>query len=99
MQRLKEKGIDIIAPPIPVLVRTIENGELALSDYARFAKSVGLRIMTWTFESYRVNTALYSQTPGRMLEVLDFLSEEVGVIGIFSDWPGTVTYYANCIIR
>ena len=39
MQRLKEKGIDIIAPPIPVLVRTVENGELALSDYARFAKS------------------------------------------------------------
>lgn len=99
MQRLKEKGIDIIAPPIPVLVRTVENGELALSDYARFAKSVGLRIMTWTFESYRVNNALYSETPGRMLEVLDFLSEEVGVIGIFSDWPGTVTYYANCMAR
>jgi hypothetical protein len=22
---------------------------------------------------------------------------EVGVIEIFSDWPGTVTYYANCM--
>ena len=99
MQRLKEKGIDIIAPPIPVLVRTAENGELAVSDYARFAKSVGLKIMTWTFESYRVNATLYSETPGRMLEVLDFLSEEVGIIGIFSDWPGTVTYYANCMAK
>ena len=66
MERLKEKGIDIIAPPIPVLVRNVENGSFSVSDYARFAKSVGLRIMTWTFESYRVNTNLYSQTPGRM---------------------------------
>ena len=99
MQRLKEKGIDIIAPPIPVLVRTVKNGKFSVSDYARFAKSVGLRMITWTFESYRVNTTLYSQTPKRMLEVLDFLSEEVGVIGIFSDWPGTVTYCANCIRR
>ena len=78
MQRLKEKGIDIIAPPIPVLVRTVENGELALSDYARFAKSVGLRIMTWTFESYRVNNALYSETPGRMLESSIFYQKRSG---------------------
>jgi glycerophosphoryl diester phosphodiesterase len=34
---------------------------------------------------------------GDMLTVLDVLAREVGVIGIFSDWPGTVTYYANCM--
>jgi glycerophosphoryl diester phosphodiesterase len=34
---------------------------------------------------------------GDMLTVLDVLAQEVGVIGIFSDWPGTVTYYANCM--
>jgi len=31
-----------------------------------------------------------------MMPVLDVLARDVGVIGIFSDWPGTVTYYANC---
>ena len=31
-----------------------------------------------------------------MLVVLDVLARDVGIIGIFSDWPATVTYYANC---
>jgi glycerophosphoryl diester phosphodiesterase len=34
---------------------------------------------------------------GDMLTVLDVLAREVGVIAVFSDWPGTVTYYANCM--
>ena len=28
--------------------------------------------------------------------VLDALAQDVGVVGVFSDWPATVTYYANC---
>jgi glycerophosphoryl diester phosphodiesterase len=28
--------------------------------------------------------------------VLDVLARHVGILGIFSDWPATVTYYANC---
>jgi len=27
---------------------------------------------------------------------LDVLARDVGIVGIFSDWPATVTYYANC---
>jgi glycerophosphoryl diester phosphodiesterase len=34
---------------------------------------------------------------GDMLTLLDVLAKDVGVTGIFSDWPGTVTYYANCM--
>lgn len=34
---------------------------------------------------------------GDMLTVLDVLAKKVGIIGIFSDWPATVTYYANCM--
>lgn len=33
-----------------------------------------------------------------MYVVIDVLARDVGVIGIFSDWPATVTYYANCIL-
>jgi glycerophosphoryl diester phosphodiesterase len=25
------------------------------------------------------------------------LARDVGIKGIFSDWPATVTYYANCM--
>jgi glycerophosphoryl diester phosphodiesterase len=31
------------------------------------------------------------------METLHVLASQVGVIGVFSDWPGTVTYYASCM--
>jgi glycerophosphoryl diester phosphodiesterase len=31
-----------------------------------------------------------------MLRVLDVLDKDVGVMGVFSDWPATTTFYANC---
>lgn len=34
---------------------------------------------------------------GDVMKVIDVLVRDVGVIGIFSDWPATVSYYANCI--
>ena len=34
---------------------------------------------------------------GDYMNVLDVLARGVGILGIFSDWPGTVTYYANCM--
>ena len=32
-----------------------------------------------------------------MMRVLDVLAQQVGILGIFSDWPATVTFYANCV--
>lgn len=34
---------------------------------------------------------------GDMYEVLHTLAKDVGILGIFSDWPATVSYYANCM--
>jgi len=34
---------------------------------------------------------------GDVLNALDALANKVGVIGVFSDWPATTTYYANCL--
>lgn len=33
---------------------------------------------------------------GDMYVVLDVLAQQVGIKAMFSDWPATVTYYANC---
>lgn len=41
------------------------------------------------------NTAIISH-PGDTYKMLDVLAQDVGVVGVFSDWPATVTYYANC---
>jgi len=32
-----------------------------------------------------------------MFELLDVLAMDVGVEGVFSDWPATTSYYANCL--
>jgi glycerophosphoryl diester phosphodiesterase len=32
-----------------------------------------------------------------MYKALDTLAQQVKIRGIFSDWPATVTYYANCL--
>ena len=34
---------------------------------------------------------------GDILVALDVLARQVGILGIFSDWAATVTYYANCM--
>ena len=50
------------------------------------------------------NKGFYYQTlnaairrEGDVLRVLDVLAQEVGIQAIFSDWPATVVYYANCL--
>ena len=34
---------------------------------------------------------------GDIFTALDVLAQEVGVLGVFSDWSGTVSYYASCM--
>jgi glycerophosphoryl diester phosphodiesterase len=34
---------------------------------------------------------------GDIMTTLDVLAKQVGILGIFSDWSGTVTYYASCM--
>lgn len=34
---------------------------------------------------------------GDMMTTLDVLAKQVGVLGVFSDWSGTVSYYASCM--
>ncbi len=34
---------------------------------------------------------------GDVMTVLDVLAKDVGVLGVFSDWPATTTYYASCM--
>ncbi|GAB1259024.1 glycerophosphodiester phosphodiesterase family protein [Aurantivibrio plasticivorans] len=34
---------------------------------------------------------------GDVYTLLDVLAQDIGVIGVFADWPATVTYYDNCI--
>jgi len=107
MQELYTQGVRYIAPPIWVLLTTGSNGEIIPSAYAKAAKQAGLNIITWSLERdgpmnkggawyhQSIKSAIYSD--GQIYAVLDVLAKQVGVKGVFSDWPATVTYYANCM--
>jgi glycerophosphoryl diester phosphodiesterase len=105
MEELVEDGVRIIAPPMWMLL-AVENGEIVPSVYANAAKAAGLKIITWTLERsglLATGGGWYYQTveelidnDGDMLTVLDVLARQVGVLGVFSDWAATTTYYANC---
>lgn len=106
MEELKAMGVNYIAPPTWMLVTT-ENGEIVPSELAKQAKAAGLKIITWTIERsgplvsgggwYYQSIADVTDSDGVMYEYIDALAQDVGVEGIFSDWPATVTYYANCM--
>ena len=100
-------GVNIIAPPLWALVAVDGNNQIVPSEYAMNAKAAGLDIITWTLERsgllkdhggwYYQTTNAVIDHDGQTMELLDVLAKDVGILGIFSDWPGTVTYYANCM--
>lgn len=106
MAQLADMGVNVIAPPTWMLVRN-DDGRIAQSVYAEEAKRAGLDIITWTFERsgpLSSGGGWYYQTinditdnDGDAYKLLDVLAKDVGILGIFSDWPGSVTYYANCM--
>jgi glycerophosphoryl diester phosphodiesterase len=48
-------------------------------------------------EFYYQTTLDALHNDGDILVTLDVLARQVGILGIFSDWSATVTYYANCM--
>ncbi|MDD9727032.1 glycerophosphodiester phosphodiesterase family protein [Roseovarius sp. SK2] len=106
MQELADQGVNYIAPPMWMLV-TLEGDEIVPSPYATAASEAGLNIITWTLERsgpltggggwYFQSVADTIDTDADYFTMLQALHDKVGVVGVFSDWPATVTYYANCM--
>lgn len=111
LKQLKQQGVKIIAPPMFALLAVNSAGEIVASQYALDIKGLGFDIITWTFERSDLRRGAASagfyylfdpqdqavKKDSDMYKALDALARKVGIIGIFSDWPATVTYYANCM--
>jgi glycerophosphoryl diester phosphodiesterase len=107
LPELRAAGVRIVAPPMWALLELDGAGNIVPSAYARAARAAGLDIITWTLERdgplangggwYHQTVRDAIDTDGDTYEVLDVLARRVGIRGIFSDWPATVTYYANCM--
>jgi glycerophosphoryl diester phosphodiesterase len=104
----RSEGINIVAPPTFALLASDGNGNIVSSEYAANARAAGLDIITWTLERSGVladgNNGFYFQTfddavsrEGDVYTALDVLAQDVGILGVFSDWPATVSYYASCM--
>src|SRR6056297_2231626 len=106
MQALADMGVNYIAPPMWMLV-TLQGDSIVASPYAEAASQAGLGIITWTLERsgpltggggwYLQSVEETIDTDADYYTMLHALHEKVGIAGIFSDWPATVTYYANCM--
>ena len=108
---LKASGVQIIAPPIQALLAVDTAGQVLPSQYALDINAAGLKIISWSFERVDLTkgaagkgsyygfdpTGAAIRRDSDMYKALDVLAKQVKVVGLFSDWPGTVTYYANCM--
>ena len=106
MWQLADMGVRYIAPPMWMLV-TVDGGRIVPSAYAKAAREAGLRIFAWTLERsgplaggggwYYRSIREVTDSDATAFELLHVLAQDVGIEGIFSDWPATATYYANCM--
>lgn len=109
MKALKAQGVNIIGPAIWKMLTLDNQQEMVPSEYARNARAAGLDLIAWTVERsgplaggggwYYQSVTEAIDNDGDVMKVIDVLARDVGVIGIFSDWPATTTYYANCMDR
>lgn len=105
LAELKAMGIQNLAPATFMLV-TNANGKVAPSEFAKQAKAQGFGLIAWTIERseplatgggwYYTGINAITNNDGDVYNLVDVLAKDVGVKGIFSDWPATTTYYANC---
>ena len=104
----RSQGIRIWAPPIFALLDVDRSNRIVASRSARDARAAGLKLITWTLERSGIladgNNGFYFQTydsairrDGDLMRVIHALARDVGILGVFSDWPAAVTYYANCM--
>lgn len=101
---LAELGVGYLAPPIWMLLTLDEQQRIVPSDYAIRARDADVPLLTWSLERgadggggfYYQSIASAYTGPADQLRVLDVLANQVGVDGVFSDWPATTTWFAHC---
>ncbi len=107
MEDLKQRGVRVLAPAVWKMLDLDAQGNIVPSEYASNARAAGLQLIAWTVERsgplangggwYYQTVSDAINNDGDMMTVIDVLARQVGVIGVFSDWPATTTFYAHCM--
>ncbi|MEZ5600795.1 MAG: hypothetical protein R3F36_07290 [Candidatus Competibacteraceae bacterium] len=96
---------------MPALLRVTSSGDIVPSPFAKDLKRMGFDIITWTFERADLRQGASKagyyydfDLTGVAIKKDSDMYRRSGrwprcgkILGIFSDWPATVTYYANCM--
>jgi glycerophosphoryl diester phosphodiesterase len=107
---LRRAGVRIVAPSFNALL-TVQGDRIVPSVLAKDLKSMGFDLISWSFERVDLRrgaagvgsyydfdpTGAAIKKDSDMYKALDVLAKEVKLIGLFSDWPATVSYYASCM--
>ena len=108
LRALKAQGVRLWAAPLFALLSLDGRGSIVPSQAALDARAAGLELIAWTLERsgplgagsngwyyQSVDTAIRGE--GDVFHVLDVLANKAKVRAVFSDWPATTTYFANCV--
>ena len=108
MTELKASGVKILAPPIYTMLALNEQGRdrsVRIRQGREGCRSRSDRLVAGARRPARTKAAASItrsvkaaiDRDGDTLTVLDVLAKQVGVRGMFSDWPATTTFYASCM--
>ena len=107
---LRRAGVKIVAPSYNALL-TVQGDRIVPTVLAKDLKALGFDLISWSFERVDLRrgaagvgsyydfdpTGAAIKKDSDMYKALDVLAKEVKLIGLFSDWPATVSYYASCM--
>jgi glycerophosphoryl diester phosphodiesterase len=109
-KQLRLAGVKIVAPSFNALL-TVQGDRIVPSVLAKDLRSMGFDLISWSFERVDLRrgaagvgsyydfdpTGAAIRKDSDMYKALDVLAKDVKLIGLFSDWPATVSYYASCM--
>src|SRR5205814_1818444 len=98
---------ELKAPEVPMPFDGDYTQEKYATQMLAAYKAAGLDLIGWSLERdgplhnggafYHKSIKPAIDRDGDTLTVLDVLAKQVGVRGMFSDWPATTTFYASCM--
>jgi glycerophosphoryl diester phosphodiesterase len=109
-KQLRRAGVKIVAPSFNALL-TVQGDRIVPTVLAKDLRSLGFDLISWSFERVDLRrgaagvgsyydfdpTGAAIKKDSDMYKALDVLAKDVKLIGLFSDWPATVSYYASCM--
>jgi hypothetical protein len=94
-----DMGVKIISPSYGNWV-TEDGDSYEVTEFAKATAAAGMKLIGYTAERnyYRPAGQPYSDMEVNELQHIHAAAMKANVMGLFTDWPATLTFYANCVL-